>query len=59
MRGPSGLWADGTEDGGPLTVAEIEGMIEAYGTSAALAMEWGFDGIEIHAAHGYFIDQFF
>lgn len=60
LRGPSGLWADGTkDDGGPLTVTEIEDLVEAYGTSAALARERGFDGIEIHAAHGYCIDQFF
>lgn len=59
LRGPSGLWADGTAENGPLSQTEIEDIIAAYGVSAALALEHGFDGIEIHAAHGYFIDQFF
>jgi len=59
LRGPSGLWADGAQENGPLSQSEIEDIIAAYGTSAALALAYGFDGIENHAAHGYFIDQFF
>lgn len=41
-----------------LQVAEIEGIVEAFGRSAALAVEAGFDVIELHGAHGYLIHQF-
>ncbi|WP_216699551.1 alkene reductase [Arthrobacter sp. PAMC 25486] len=41
-----------------LTVAEIAGIVEAYGTAARNAISAGFDGIELHAANGYLIDQF-
>lgn len=59
LLGPSGLLLDGTEDGPPMTIDEIESVINAYGFSARLAQETGFDGIEFHAAHGHLIDQFF
>ena len=39
--------------------SEVEAMIEIYGQAAANAQRAGFDGIELHAAHGYLIDQFF
>jgi len=41
-----------------LTEAEIESIIAAYGLAARNAMEAGFDGVEVHAANGYLIDQF-
>ncbi len=41
-----------------LSVAEIERTIEDYGRAAANAKAAGFDGVEIHAANGYLIDQF-
>ncbi|MBI2422298.1 MAG: alkene reductase [Candidatus Hydrogenedentes bacterium] len=37
---------------------EIPGVVEHYRRAAALAHEAGFDGVEIHAANGYLIDQF-
>ena len=43
----------------PMTIAEIEQIIEAFATASADAKKLGFDGIEIHGAHGYLIDQFF
>lgn len=41
-----------------LTENEILSLIEEYAHSASLAMEAGFDGVEIHGANGYLIDQF-
>ena len=34
-------------------------MIEVYANDAKICEDLGFDGIEIHGAHGYLIDQFF
>ena len=44
---------------GEMTVKDIDNVIAAYGEAASSAKALGFDGIEIHAAHGYLIDQFF
>ncbi len=59
LIGPSGLTCTGARFGREATEADIEEMIAAYGRSAELAKRAGFDAIEIHAAHGYMIDQFF
>jgi 2,4-dienoyl-CoA reductase-like NADH-dependent reductase (Old Yellow Enzyme family) len=37
---------------------EIPGLLEDYRAAARNAMEAGFDGVQIHAANGYLIDQF-
>lgn len=42
----------------PLDAAEIPGIVEAFRKGAEGAREAGFDGVEIHAANGYLIDQF-
>jgi len=42
-----------------MTDRDIADVIEAFGISAASAKELGFDGVELHGAHGYLIDQFF
>jgi 2,4-dienoyl-CoA reductase-like NADH-dependent reductase (Old Yellow Enzyme family) len=42
-----------------LTDQEIEEMIRAFGETARRAIEAGFDGVEIHGANGYLIQQFF
>jgi 2,4-dienoyl-CoA reductase-like NADH-dependent reductase (Old Yellow Enzyme family) len=57
--GPSGLKMPGEKVAEPMSRAEIDAVIEAYGVAAANAQALGFDGIEIHGAHGYLIDQFF
>ncbi|XP_047151702.1 12-oxophytodienoate reductase 3-like [Vigna umbellata] len=41
-----------------LTTAEISEVVQHYRQSAINAIRAGFDGIEIHGAHGYLIDQF-
>lgn len=41
-----------------LTVEEIKSTVQDYVRAARLAKEAGFDGVEIHAANGYLIDQF-
>ncbi len=43
----------------PMSETDIADVIAAYGRSAANAKNVGFDGIAIHAAHGYLIDSFF
>ena len=55
-----------TSDGKPaayetpraLETAEIAGIVEAYRQAASNAMKAGFDGVEIHGANGYLIEQF-
>lgn len=42
----------------PLTTSEIQQIVQHYRHSAINAIRAGFDGIEIHGAHGYLIDQF-
>src|SRR6478609_9542565 len=41
-----------------LETSEIPGIIEAYRQGAANALAAGFDGVEIHGANGYLLDQF-
>jgi 2,4-dienoyl-CoA reductase-like NADH-dependent reductase (Old Yellow Enzyme family) len=57
--GPSGLAKPGLKVVDQMSEAEIEAVIGAYGQAAADAKRLGFDGVEIHGAHGYLIDQFF
>jgi 2,4-dienoyl-CoA reductase-like NADH-dependent reductase (Old Yellow Enzyme family) len=57
--GPSGINAMGEQIAAPLSVREIAAIVYAYGRAAGEAERLGFDGVEIHGAHGYLIDQFF
>ena len=41
-----------------MTTAEVEATVKAFGHSAALAKQAGFDGVEIHAGSGYLVDTF-
>lgn len=63
--GPSGgdehVWAPGGVAFWPpraLSTDEVEEVVRAFARSAALAVQAGVDVIEIHAAHGYLINQF-
>lgn len=42
----------------PLTVEEIPGIVAAFAQGARNAIAAGFDGVEVHGANGYLIDQF-
>ncbi|GAA4478679.1 NADH:flavin oxidoreductase [Rhodococcus olei] len=55
---PSGLGLEGQPVGEPATAATIEGIVDSFVRAAADAKAVGFDGIELHGAHGYLLDQF-
>jgi 2,4-dienoyl-CoA reductase-like NADH-dependent reductase (Old Yellow Enzyme family) len=65
--GPSGVWLPGAQvgikagperDGPVMTLADVDAVIEAFAAAVVSAKRIGFDGAEIHAAHGFLIDQF-
>lgn len=60
--GPSGLLGaiggHPVAHGEPMSLAQIQDLVAAYGESAANACALGFDGVALHGAHGYLIDQF-
>lgn len=41
-----------------VAISEIPGLVDLYRVGARNSMKAGFDGVEIHGAHGYLIDQF-
>ena len=41
-----------------MELEDFEILLEAYRRSAGIAMEGGFDGVEVYAAHGYLLNQF-
>ena len=53
----SGSFAE-TSEPRALERTELPGIIEDYRRAARAAIDAGFDGVEIHAANGYLIDQF-
>lgn len=56
---PSGYIMPGEAACQPMSDSDIADVIAAFATAAASARELGFDGIEIHGAHGYLVDQFY
>ncbi|WP_415236270.1 NADH:flavin oxidoreductase [Sneathiella sp.] len=56
---PSGILHNEKKIAEPLTEDEIGFLVKAYADAATAAKNIGFDGVEIHGAHGYLIDQFF
>jgi 2,4-dienoyl-CoA reductase-like NADH-dependent reductase (Old Yellow Enzyme family) len=55
---PSGLVAPGVHVGRAMTKSEMVDICEAFANDAGMVRSMGFDGVEIHAAHGYLLDQF-
>jgi len=57
----------GAEPAGPsatgktreLTRSEIEALVEEFAVAAERAIKSGFDGVELHGAHGFLLNQFF
>ncbi|MCW7538489.1 alkene reductase [Aquabacterium sp. A7-Y] len=41
-----------------LALEELPGIVEDYRRAARLALQAGFDGVEVHGANGYLLDQF-
>jgi 2,4-dienoyl-CoA reductase-like NADH-dependent reductase (Old Yellow Enzyme family) len=41
-----------------LPLTEIEAIVADFGKAAARAKAWGYDGVQLHGAHGYLINQF-
>jgi 2,4-dienoyl-CoA reductase-like NADH-dependent reductase (Old Yellow Enzyme family) len=57
--GPSGLVTAGAEPTGKaMTQQDVDDVIAAFAEAAAAAERIGFDGVELHGAHGYLLDQF-
>ncbi|MGW1005484.1 NADH:flavin oxidoreductase [Streptomyces sp. NPDC002520] len=57
--GPSGLVTEGAEPTGKaMTQADLDDVVTAFAEAAADAERIGFDGVELHGAHGYLVDQF-
>jgi N-ethylmaleimide reductase len=60
---PGEMWTDGSgmqphSQPHALNESEVAGVVAEFAQSARLAVEAGFDGIELHAANGYLIEQF-
>ena len=55
---PSGLAHPGRESGRAATLDELTEIRAGFVRSALIAQDVGAAGVEVHAAHGYFLDQF-
>lgn len=59
MLSPSGLIMPGERVSDPMSRKEMDEVIESFARCAARSIEVGFDGVELHGAHGFLLDQFF
>jgi len=56
---PCGMVKPGKVVGHAMSKDDIQDVVQAFADAARDAKALGFDGVEIHGAHGYLIDQFF
>ncbi|NPE50330.1 NADH-dependent flavin oxidoreductase [Dickeya dadantii] len=59
MEVPAGLFNKGGNTAIALTHDEIENIIKAFGDATHRAIDAGFDGVELHGAHGFLLQDFF
>ena len=55
---PAGTGYPGHAAGRPASCGDLEALRDAFVRSARLAADIGADGVEVHACHGYLLDQF-
>lgn len=56
---PSAIAFEGYPEPHALTVQEIQELVKSFGVAAKRALAAGFDLVEIHAAHGYLLHEFY
>lgn len=59
LKTPSGSFVDSQMTSRTLSSTEVLDVIHAFGETTRRAIEAGFDGIELHGAHGFLIQNFF
>jgi len=60
-KGPSSVYSRKDPNklvSGEYTSDDINRLVDRFGTTARLAAEAGYDGVEVHGAHGYLVAQF-
>jgi 2,4-dienoyl-CoA reductase-like NADH-dependent reductase (Old Yellow Enzyme family) len=58
LLGPSMMNTDQGPQGKEMTIEQIREMVVAFSAAAVRAKQAGFDGVEIHAAHGFLLSQY-
>lgn len=51
-------WADADSQAHVLSTGEVQGLVQDFIAAAVRARDVGFDGVELHGAHGYLLSQF-
>ncbi|MEV4536299.1 12-oxophytodienoate reductase [Asanoa sp. NPDC049518] len=55
---PSGVREPGRPASHAMTLTDMDVLLESYAEAARVAARAGFDAVEVHAAHGYLLDEF-